>query len=634
MTSSPVTPASVFALPPPSTSRFVLLAMALGAFALFTGSWVVLRSGSDSLDLGCTAAVDVVACTDPGILGRGLAVLGAPIMLGALTMIVFRLLLVVRSQRLVPLPTENRTRPTLARLTAEAGLDRAPAWFRRRGDLGTSAWTLPDRIVLGGGLLAGLTASVGATAIAAEAVVAHELAHLRNRDVKRTYAVLAGSTVAAGAAIGLLVDAVARSPAVGAALATRTACLALLILLTLLAVLRAREHDADLRVAVVNPAGMADVLATARAPRGARLRWLRSHPSAAHRLDVLADPADRLRLSAAECLTTGLAAGLSITELGPVLDRLLVGLGVGPLPAYLIAGFAVGVPLLAVVGMGCARTALGPRRPARELVMAAMALGLGLSGGSELSLRSAARWPVQFASADDRDVRPSLLTADPAAALWLTALAIGGSLLLLGWASAAGRAWVAADRELRWRPALLVAGLIAAAPLGGWFLAARLAATGWDLPLLGAALSGPVGVTVLGIPIVAAGFVLHRLRRRAGRRGRIGRTVLAGGAALLALAAPGVAHSEPTAGPPPPRTQQAGIACVWLRANDVLTRPREDQYLREIGRYLVGADQPGLSALGRRLATADGHPDRIGQVNLEITRWCETWLNPGPEGNR
>ena len=641
MPPDPLPPSVVFTLPPPSTSRFVLLALTLAAFALFTGSWVALRSGPNPLDPSCVRAVDVVACTDPAIVGRGLTVLGAPVLLAVLALLGYRLVppWLIRRRRLVALPPGHRAGTALAGLPARVGLSHAPDWYRQRGDLSSGAWTLPGRVVLGGDLLSALSRGSGAATTAA-AIVMHELSHLRNRDVGRTFLVLVGGAVAALAAAGLLVDALAYHGPVGFELATRTIAVAAVLLLTLLAVLRAREHDADLRVATIDPAGMAAALA-APEPQRAVPWWLRSHPTRQRRREVLNDPAQRLQLTSAECLTTGLATGLAGTELGPVLDRLLIPVGAGTTPAYLLTGLIIGLPVVAVVGLGSARAALGPQRPRRERLATGMSLGVGLILGTELAPRTAASWVVEFSSADDRDTQPSLLIAQPAAAIWLAVLAIGGCLLLLSWASAVGPAWVTAQRRDRPTPAeapdapirpavtsaaLLLAALLVAAPLGYWLLAVRLAATGFPLPLLAAALTGPAGLVVFVLPVAVGLLVLGLLRRTTGRRPQLGRATLAGLAGLLVVIAPGLAVPAPTAGPAPPQSAHAGIACLWLIGQDVLTDPRDKPYLVEVGRYLAGTDQNELAELGEQLTHVAGQPAQ-STVTIQLTRWCQTWLN-------
>lgn len=132
-----------------------------------------------------------------------------------------------------------------------------------------------------------------------EAMFRHELAHLRLRDVGRVrlavaawWILLAGVTLPVGAA--LLLD----PGLLAAGLLARMPVVLVVLLLTLCAVLRVREHDADL-AAEADPraplGATAEHVASDVPPnRRQRLRravGLASHPTSATRLDVLADPA-------------------------------------------------------------------------------------------------------------------------------------------------------------------------------------------------------------------------------------------------------------------------------------------------------------------------------------------------------
>jgi Zn-dependent protease with chaperone function len=631
-----VPPEVVFRLPPPSTSRLVLLGTTLGAFALFTASWMVLRLGpgvgADPACLTPDAASTIVACTDPAISARGAVLLAAPAALAVFATTGARLLpgLLVRMRRLEPLPADHPVRPQLARMTAAAGLSREPQWYHPAGITGET-WTFGHRprhrVVIAHGGLAGLLAGRDV----ARGLVAHELAHLRNRDVDRTYTLLIAAALAVVAAGWLLVDAAVHSGIVGAALGVRALLLAALVGLTVLAVLRAREHDADLRAATSEPVGVRVWLAGPAPPQ--RLPyWLAHHPPVDSRRGALSNPATLLRVSPVEFLTTGLAAGLTITELGPVIGRLLVGWGA--FPAYVLVGFVVGLPVAAVVCLACTRAHLTGRPAVRELAVAGAVLGAGLAGGTELSLRSSASWQVLFATADDREARSSLLAADPASAAWLVALAVAGGVLFTVWSSAAGRAWLRGTGPRPLSSVLLTAAVLAA-PLGGWFLTVRVAAAdAWPLPLLSAALTGPVGVAVLLFPVVAGWAVLVRLRRAARERSRWWPAAAVIVGLVLAVGLPSLALPTPSDDVPVvPATRQAGIACVWLTGEDVLVRPRTPGDLGEVGRYLARTDDPGLQMLGSRLVEADSDAERAAAA-AALTRWCLEYVAQNQRGPR
>ncbi|OLT12164.1 hypothetical protein BJF78_24855 [Pseudonocardia sp. CNS-139] len=132
---------AVFRLPPPSTSRLVLLGTSLGAFALFTASWATLGTTQpDSSCLDAAGAAAVLDCTGGPIAARGALLLAAPVLLAVLAVAGAGLVpfVLTRFGRIVPVPADAAARPALDRLAA--GLPRAPEWYQP-DTVRTGAWT-------------------------------------------------------------------------------------------------------------------------------------------------------------------------------------------------------------------------------------------------------------------------------------------------------------------------------------------------------------------------------------------------------------------------------------------------------------------------------------------------------------
>ncbi|MFE6821061.1 hypothetical protein [Streptomyces sp. NPDC057690] len=523
-------------LPLPTTTRLVLLVLVAGAGASFAAWWwLVLGQGNwPGAQLACLPAAegapDAVLARFTGCVNDVRLTQSAVVLCGPLGLLALALLGRAAGRRLSLWRwSAQPDRSSLsARLTAvlpdEDGGPRPTLWVRGGRRIGSRArasgtvrkpwivadshvFALPDRQV--------------------EAMLRHELAHLRLRDVGRVrlavaawWILLAGVTLPVG--VALLLD----PGLLAAGLLARMPVVLVVLLLTLCAVLRVREHDADL-AAEADPraplGATAEHLASDVPPnRRQRLRravGLASHPTSATRLDVLADPARAWGVSAAECLATGLAAGLLFTELALLVASLMPGRAQ---LAYGITGLLTGWAVAGVVVVAWWRAVAVGHRDASggRAARAGATLGLGVLVGSQLSGRAAGDWVRDTGTADGLATALSLTDAPRAQVLALTvALMIGGALFAT-WSTSLARAARAEVTGPHSAPAcaaaVVLSGLLVAVPLGSWFLFARLAAARAAPDIRWSVIATPWWVT--GV-LVSVGGALAPLARAAWRTG-------------------------------------------------------------------------------------------------------------------
>jgi hypothetical protein len=218
-------------------------------------------------------------------------------------------------------------------------------------------------------------------------LVRHELAHVAHRDVALSW--LARSVWYALApllALPVVVILLSRDRSILGDYLWRAVLFAVMVQLVSHALLRSREHDADLRAAQAGggPEPVAALVAQVRDP--GRSSWYRrllaNHPSPAGRLAVL----ERPELAAGVSFLDGLTAGFLAALAGPLIVQASVPLLMGSLRSdlALVAAVLVAGPLLGgSVGLGLWRAALvqrvagGSVRPARVAFGVAAGLLLG-----------------------------------------------------------------------------------------------------------------------------------------------------------------------------------------------------------------------------------------------------------------
>ncbi|BDM74246.1 hypothetical protein HEK616_77330 (plasmid) [Streptomyces nigrescens] len=300
-----------------------------------------------------------------------------------------------------------------------------------------------------------------------EAVVRHELAHLRGRDLQ-TYnmvTVFRPSNLFAGAFIAFAVTLSMlnhySTPGDLVVALVRVLLLTLLGELIVRAYLRIREHHADLHAGMTDREGLLAALGAengrADGTGAARLRsWLRHHPMGIDRLDVARTPGRVLASSPGRVFLGATVAGVLL----PMLQDLLLRVYGQKNFTVVLCGFVVGVGLTLFVGFTLWRHqwyAGGPA-PARlgRLALTGLIVAGGIVAGSRLALYTR--------------VAGFGLSGTPLAPSFLAALA-GAAVLLCGWLTVVGAQWFRGDPQAQRIPRFLKLAVVPACLIGGWLLA-------------------------------------------------------------------------------------------------------------------------------------------------------------------
>jgi hypothetical protein len=420
-------------LPAATDARFALLVSAVVGASLFAYDWLalaLLRERFQAVYRTCgrqsTTPSALDACVEPFERQQAAAVLGGVALLFVVAAAIYWLLPLARIRRYRFVKLDADLAPDLASALAElcclAGLRHPPIFLLdplnpAAGGLAFGhAWT---KYVV---LQAGLVVQFRTNRPYFQAVVLHELAHLRNGDVDKTFFSLSvwyAFVAVALAPLGLsLIIAAIREDAAGLAfsLAARAGLLTAIVLATLASLLRTREVYADLRAAQWDrPGGKLRERLEALA-EGHDKWWRRvfaSHPAPALRRQILDDPRPLLRIDAGQAFGIGLIASIALPEVMAILALLLpnsfeqyAGLAAALLVGMLISSQVGG----AVWRVACANLAGLASLPRATTIGAG--LGLGLAAGQLLSLYMA--------------VRPS-----PVTAAWQ--LSLGDLIYTLAW---------------------------------------------------------------------------------------------------------------------------------------------------------------------------------------------------------
>jgi len=289
-------------------------------------------------------------------------------------------------------------------------------------------------------------------------VVRHELAHVRHRDVALAWlARSAWYALAPLLALPAAVSLLSGDNSIVADLLWRAALLGLTVLLVSAALLRSREHDADLRA--VQFAGEASSLSAlllrspGRPARNRPGRLVARHPTPDQRILVLRQPERAAAVTFLDGFTSAFLAGLLIPLVSMPVIGIFTGAGrpdLGDWAATLVAGLLLG----GMVGLGLWRAAVAERIAGTRGQVAPAALGVaaGLVLGQLASLAGTG------SGATGGLYHPAWLAVSAALGAGATALSAG--LAQLG-ADAAPRL----NRRLAWTATVLIDGLTFASAL-------------------------------------------------------------------------------------------------------------------------------------------------------------------------
>ena len=472
-----------FAFPSDTTFRFALLVAAVLGATLYVWDWLwtVLGAGQDqvvagALECAALAPGSVPLTGDPAAFGQAAAAFrncvqevyreaswwmlgGAGLVLatGALLTVAWPLAK-ERRRRLEPLREEDAAdvRETLRLLADEAGLQHEPRWTWNPLVAAPSGQAYGHAFRPAVALSGGLVVLHATDPDAFRAVVRHELAHIRNRDVDLTYATLALWYAFLGVSVLPFVLASLGKGELLAAASWRMLVLAGLVYATRNAVLRSRELYADVRASVHDgPDGALRRVVGALPRRGARLyeRALALHPPPEQRVATIDDTRPLFALRPLEAFAAGLTATIAFDSVA----MLVASFVDDPLDANVLAAMAFAPLVVGVAGVALWRSrfaAVARHGRAPAIWPVALALTAGLLLGPELALE-------RLAGAPDATLLDDLTGPG---ILWVAGLA-ALVVLLLSWVASSAWLWLRAEGARRSRLALAVGLLLAAAVL-------------------------------------------------------------------------------------------------------------------------------------------------------------------------
>jgi hypothetical protein len=256
------------------------------------------------------------------------------------------------------------------------------------GRPGSPAVALPPKIL-------GLLARPGP----ADGVVLHEFAHIRHRDVELAWLARSAWYVTLFVLLVPIVGAIWEGPSLLPYYLWRAALLAVVVEIVTAALLRAREHDADLRAAAEFQSFEIVKSGLGLLSPDARPTWLRRlrmrHPTRTERFNVLESPHKAARSNFLQPLSAGVLAGI----LGPLVvgtaTPLLSGTGIS-LGGIWTSAAITGALLGSTVGLDlwrsqfagslAASTGLPSRSRALDIFTIAIGVSVGLALGQLLSL--------------------------------------------------------------------------------------------------------------------------------------------------------------------------------------------------------------------------------------------------------
>lgn len=498
-----------FAIPAPTTSRLLAVWFSVLAAAVFAGHWALgLRLDvADRAESRCAAeqgSADYLACVDAARPVEAAMILAGPaaLVLVAAVLYALRPAIIRRWNRLGPEPGDRPVAARVAERCAAVGVRRPPRVEIALRNVRPFVYGRPPyRIAVPARMLSG-AASMSSHD---KALLAHEIAHVRAGDGLRYDLTMSAWYASLIIVVVPLAADAATVTGVGGALLWRLLAVTALLLLTVRSVVRAREHEADVRAAVEDPGAspLGWVGAAPSRPRAAVPRWLAFHPDRFRRDEVLREPELLLRPSVTDAAVAGAGTGLLGTEAALLAGLLLPA---RPWEAYLLAALFVAGPPVTVLFLGACRAAIAGRWLA--LVPAhGPAFGAGLLFGTQLAPRAAADWWRAFPAAGGRASQLGLAAARPGAVLLVVVGALGIGTLVALWCAAAARLTTRGrpPSARRLLPVLAVGIVLFGVPLAAWLLGLRLAAGGrWPASLVAYTMTLPPRRTALLLALGAA----------------------------------------------------------------------------------------------------------------------------------
>lgn len=223
-----------------------------------------------------------------------------------------------------------------------------------------------------------------------DAVILHELAHIRNRDIDQTYLALAiWRAFVVAALLPMVVTVIVQGYLAGWQRALwRVAVLTLIVYLLRNAVLRSREFDADARARELDPeTQLGPVLAALPARTGRRawhLGW--THPPGQARAAALADPTPLYRCTVWDGLAVGLVAAFGAGAVREIVTLTTTTYGIRLFVPAVIFGAFAGATLAVAMWRN-------------QLLEAGTGTVKGWAAGSGLGLGLAAGWIIALPEA-------------------------------------------------------------------------------------------------------------------------------------------------------------------------------------------------------------------------------------------
>jgi Zn-dependent protease with chaperone function len=458
-----------FAFPSDTGIRYILLLVSLFSASLFIYRWLFLSGHSADPFGGCVAGAfetgriqlddRPIDCPTVDWVSVVEAV-AASAAVGALSFLLYVLMPAWKRWRagFTPVPAEDAQEIITAVISMahRAGLTHPPllVWNPLNPSHSAIAFGALGRYTVG--IHGGLVTRWSTDRPGFRAVILHELAHIRNGDVDKTYLTVASWWAFVLAVLLPFGAGLLRNRQSILDVGVRAAALVFLVYVIRNAVLRARESYADVRASTWDSADAAlrGVIARLPSPRFPLAEVGGRHPDPRQRVRVLDDTSLLFPARPWDAFLTGVVGSVAVTNLTNTVaaltlrgqlhyDVAFVAVAVAEL---LGQGLLLGAFLVGVMGSGIWRVsfALLAGRPVRAgLLPLAGAVGVGLLVGHLLSFQFAGP-PGGF------DPLRIAVTG-----LWLvlcTAALAGGIYLIFRWTMASAFAWlgrIGSERALR-----------------------------------------------------------------------------------------------------------------------------------------------------------------------------------------